>query len=116
MWPFGKRATEPKRPPINEDWRVGDLAAATVDLTDIGGPALDGTAIVSGVYPGFATVSGTPAWALQLVGYATINDPSNGFNAAAFRKVRPAELAADRKVSRTAKPKTPHPSHPEHIG
>ena len=84
IWPF-RRKKKPVavRPPINEDWRVGDFAACITAAPWIGGsgPALGSVCEVLAVVPGYIRSSGEPAWGLQLKGWDGLYHATN------FRKL-----------------------------
>lgn len=83
---FRRRARPaPERPPINEDWRVGDLAVCVEDNWSPGvvGPRAGEISRVVDVYPGLCARTGMPGWGLRFAGY------HEGFGAICFRKVQP---------------------------
>lgn len=87
MWPFKRQSPEQKRPPINEDWRVGDLAVCIADGTWYGyfpgtGPKMNDICRVRNVTAGNALCDGTPGWYLQFNEYPGVH----AFNAQSFRK------------------------------
>lgn len=92
---FGKPAPKkpvPKLPPINEDWRAGDMALCIVDDSHKWGdgdqPAKGARYIVSDVFAGTYNDGSGRDWGLRLVG---MRPPSGcyGFPAPCFRKVPP---------------------------
>ena len=101
MWPFSK--PQPKLPPINEDWAVGDLAECVVGGTWYGnapGPDLGDVCTVARVAPGHDLRTGAPDWGLWFRAWR------GPFAASCFRKV-PArstdvEIVARIKRSRPA--------------
>lgn len=98
MWPFTRKPQPNARQitpgPINEDWRVGDLAECmTGGWPDNLGPEKGDVCRVSGVGPGIASHGykrGKPLWFLSLKGF-----PGADFDAAEFRKVPSLESEAD---------------------
>lgn len=93
-------ATSRADAPINEDWRVGDLACCICgpdewDLSPGADMPIEGrTYKIMQVYPGVERVTGLPCWGLSLSqlypGVATA-----GYTARSFRKVRPETTACD---------------------
>lgn len=92
IWPFNKWwGKKNKMPPINEDWRVGDLAAC-IDGSWLQRPGPSPGAIhkVTVVIAGRFRGSNEPAWGLGLIGW------TGHWDATAFRKVQPdAEACED---------------------
>lgn len=83
----------PQRPPINEDWAVGDLAEMIVDdswIDDPTGPVLGDVRRVTRVAPGIGKHDGVLGWGLGLAGHAHLYD------ATGFRKVSPQADAVER--------------------
>ena len=95
MWPFTRKPKPIDPGPINEDWRVGDLAECIAGgewvcankSAAIGLPELGDVSRVLEVYPD-SSVWGDKWW-LVLSGW-----PADAFNAALFRKVPPLNTAA----------------------
>jgi len=92
IWPFRRRKKQKPLPPINEDWRAGDLAECIKGGSwppGIAGPAAGQICRVTDVIAGRLTVSGDPAFGLSLFGFMHF------FHAEAFRKLRPVHEACD---------------------
>lgn len=85
----GKPPSPPApRPPLNEDWQRGDLACCVSDFYDGSAnlPSVGTIYRVIDVFPGIAP-SGRKGWGLCLSGMNPF--PLRGYDATAFRKVRP---------------------------
>lgn len=86
IWPFRrKKRPTGQLPPINEDWRVGDLAACIMDGGWTGGigPTYGSIHRVTAVVEGHLKKTNEPVWGLQLQPWLAY------YHAEAFRKVRP---------------------------
>ena len=92
IWPFRRRRKEKPLPPINEDWRPGDLAECIDGRPWSGdgpGPAKGQISRVTRVTIDKLQTTGEPAYGLGLEGFAGL------YNAAYFRKLRPVHEACD---------------------
>lgn len=100
MWPFRKEP-EPQPPeqwpPINEDWRAGDMAQClNGDWGLHVGPLQRDIVLVRSVVKGWRRHDGKPDWGLEIEGY-----PESHYIASAFRKLRPCGDALDRRATKT---------------
>lgn len=91
IWPFRRRKKEKPLPPINEDWRVGDLAQRVTPgcwEPNPAGPAVGEICRVTEVAIGRFSC-GNRGFVLRFAEY-----PAK-FQAEAFRKLRPVHEACD---------------------
>lgn len=94
IWPFRRKPKQLQRPPINEDWRPGDLAyCLNGDWSPSGGPAKGEICRVADVFPGFNSVTNEPGWGLRLEGWKP------AYAATSFRKVHPDRQQASSEFS-----------------
>lgn len=94
IWPFSRKPRPQVRPPLNEQWRPGDMAECIRDsmFVAIGrGPRVGARAMVTSVFPGYHR-DGAPGWGLVLIGFP------EAWDARGFRKIVLNETGADRKV------------------
>lgn len=85
---------QPKLPPINEDWKTGDLATPNESSKNL---QQDGKWLVAAVYVGKEYPSGVPCWGLELVGlHAPV--PCRGWMAKCFRKITPDAFEEPRRT------------------
>lgn len=95
IWPFRRRRKQKPLPPINEDWRAGDLAECISEgswsfessLED--GPAKGQICRVTKVVAGHLFGTDQPAYGLGFVGFGYF------YRASDFRKLRPVHEACD---------------------
>ena len=84
MWPFRRKPTG--RPPLNEDWRAGDLAICLKNCR-IGAPSKQprrgARALVLQVHPGWSGAE--LGWGLALAGYPGLSGRSVLATPAAIR-------------------------------
>jgi len=96
MWPFTRKPKPAIRPPLNEDWKPGDMAECIGDGwgdAKCRAPTIGTRAMVSAVFPGHFSQDGAPGWGLVLIGYG------EAWDATGFRKIVLNENGADRKVA-----------------
>jgi len=108
MWPFTRKPKPINPGPINEDWRVGDLAECLKPddhhWNSTSGPERGDVMRVVEVHAGRDNVFGRPGWFLGLKG-----EPFWRFDAKAFRKVPP--LNSEASAEFTAKIRACKPVH-----
>ena len=108
MWPFTRKPKPINPGPINEDWRVGDLAECIIPRGDRwhggGGPENGDVLCVTEVHAGRGYFTGRPGWFLGLKG-----EPLSRYDARYFRKVPPLNTEASAEF--TAKIRACKPAH-----
>lgn len=109
MWPFTRKPKPLNPGPINEDWRVGDLAECMLPIgwgwaMDADGPDRGDVCRVVHVYPGITTGSGEHAWFLLLKGF------HDGFATNSFRKVPPLNSEASAEFTASIRACRPTPA------
>lgn len=100
MWPFTRKPKPLNPGPINEDWRVGDLAECVLPRGHVWpkeGPDNGDVTKVTDVVAGLGKQTGKPGWFLGLSGF------HNNYEATGFRKVPPLNSAATAEFSESIK-------------
>lgn len=106
MWPFTKKSRLVNPGPINEDWRVGDLAECMVDggadwQPSGRGPEKGDICRVTEVYAGTSPIRKSDYWFLRFASWEI------GYSESDFRKVPPLSEATSAEITAMIKRKKP---------